>query len=159
MFHWLIGIDRTSQLPTVILQSVGPDSKFYFTALSMKFWTVYHVLERSCTLHQSVTASGSSCSAGSGGHSRHVHTSLEELECLPFTLTTTQTTWPTTKQNTRQGPRVQQDAVQRDTETTSPGLLCLFEFVFVFTCVCTRWCVCKCLQCVEVSVCLWRIAL
>lgn len=32
------------------------------------------------------------------GHSRHVNTSLEELECLPSTLTTAQTPSPTNKQ-------------------------------------------------------------
>lgn len=109
---------------------------------------------RSCTLRQPVTASGSSCSAGSGGHSQHVHTSLEDLECLPFTLTTTQTTSPTNKQNTRQGPRVQQDAVQ-EALRQRVGDASVWSLVFVFTCVCvcSCWCVCKCLHVqLEVSV-------
>lgn len=73
------------------------------------------------------------CGLG-GGHSQHVHTSLEEWECLPFTLTTAQTTSPTNKQNTRPGPQVQQDVQvfsSRGPETTS-----LFVCSFVFTCVC-----------------------
>lgn len=38
-----------------------------------------------------------------GGHSRRVHTSLEEPECLPSTLTTAQTPSPTNKQQAGRG--------------------------------------------------------
>lgn len=95
------------------------------------------------------------CGLG-GGHSQHVHTSLEEWECLPFTLTTAQTTSPTNKQNTRPGPQVQQDVQvfsSRGPETTSQGRLCLYARLCLRVCVCTKYWHVQ----LEASVCLWRM--
>lgn len=94
--------------------------------------------EWSCTLGGCVTDSRPSCLAGLvGGHSQHVHTSLEERECFPFTLTTAQTTSPTNKQNTRRGPQAGRSRTHFKCSVQEALVLCLRVCTYRQTCACT----------------------